>query len=263
MKKWFDPVTTSKIFILPQHDVLSTLSSFIEIEDIPRKYGGKLDFQFGKSPNLDPKIRQHLSIEPTADAETLFLTSPIRWIDAAESGEDGEMTALSVGALNGKQRKERVAVLHALATRVATHSSALQSQRTETTPLPSRPVTSNSLSTPQSGIQSGTLSNGHTTPQSSAASMNQAATKQNHAIPNGYATPSKAQPTSTQSAAPGTDISTASLQEQQHPLANSNNPPPQSKPQITNMPPPPIDLERKKTDFFTPASDASELKQLS
>ncbi|KAM0805782.1 CRAL-TRIO domain-containing protein, partial [Usnea florida] len=58
IKKWFDPITTSKIFILAQHDVLPTLSTFIKVEDIPRKYGGELDFEYGKLPNLDPDIRK-------------------------------------------------------------------------------------------------------------------------------------------------------------------------------------------------------------
>lgn len=200
----------------------------------------------------------------------MLLASPIRWIDAGESGEDGEITALSVGTSNGKQRKERVAVLHALATRVATHSSNFGSQRTETTTLASRPATSNgSQPTPQT--QSGTLSNGYATPQSSTASATHAPS-QKHPISNGPATPPKSRPTSIQPA-PATDLSTASpLHNQpvsssgplQHPLANGN-PEPQSKPQIIDMPPPPLmtEMERTKTDFFTPASDASELKQLS
>lgn len=249
VKKWFDPITTSKIFILAQHDVLPTLSSFIEIENIPKKYGGKLDFEYGKMPNLDPNIRQHLSIESTKDAETLFLASPIRWIDEGESGEDGEMTALSVGTLDGKQHKERVAVLHALATRVATHSSNFQSQRTETTTLPTRPATANSQSAQQGG-----------------AAFTGQAPSQNHIVPNGHVTP-QSRPTSIQPA-PATDLGTASLHDQpipdsgplQHPLTNGG--PPERKPQNIDLPPPPTDIERTKTDFFTPPSDPSEIKQL-
>lgn len=151
VKKWFDPITTSKIFILAQHDVLPALSAFIEVENIPKKYGGKLDFEYGKLPNLDPNIRQYLSMEPTRDAETLFVASPIRWVDAGEIRDDGEMMALSVGTLDGKQHKERVAVLHGLATCVATQSSNLRSQRMETTTLPSRPAASKGQPAPQSG----------------------------------------------------------------------------------------------------------------
>lgn len=212
-------------------------------------------------PNLDPNIRQHLSIESTKDAETLFLASPIRWIDEAESGEDGEMTALSVGTLDKKQHKERVAVLHALATRVATHSSNFQSQRTETTTLPSRPATANS----QSATKSGPVPNGHIAPQGGAAFMGQAPS-QSHTVPNGHVN-SGSRPSSIQPA-PTTDLSTASLHDQpipdtgplQHPLTNGG--PPERKPHNIGLPPPPTDIERTKTDFFTPPSDPSEMKQL-
>ena len=261
IKKWFDPITTSKIFLLAQNDVLPTLSTFIDIEDIPKKYGGKLDYEFGQLPNLDPKIRQHLSIEPTANAESLFVASPIRWVNEDESGLDGEMTALSVGTVDGKQRKERVAVLHALATRVATHSSNFQSQRTETTTLPSRPAAEKSqaaLETPQSG----SVSNSHPAPPSDTAFISQVPL-QTQPVSNGHAT-SQSQSTSIQPA-PATNITAASPHEQ--PIATSaplqtNGGPPESKPQNITMPPPPIDLERTKTDFFTPPSDPIEAKRL-
>ena len=245
IKKWFDPITTSKIFILAQHDVLPTLSTFIKVEDIPRKYGGELDFEYGKLPNLDPDIRKHMTIEPTGDAETFFIASPIRWIDAGEGGKDGDMTALSVGNLNGKQRKEPVAVLH-LGTDVGTQSKNFQSQRTETTTLPSRPATSND----QSVLQNGLVPNGYVAPQTGAAIMGQVPS-QSQPVSNGHLTPTS-QPTSEQ-LVPGNDPI-------QHPVANGG--PPESKPQNLSMPPPPTDMEGMKAGFFTPPSDPSEVKQL-
>ena len=264
IKKWFDPITTSKIFLLSQNDVLPTLSTFIDIEDIPKKYGGKLDFEYGQLPNLDPKIRQHLSIEPTENAESLFVASPIRWVNEDESGLDGEMTALSVGTVDGKQRKERVAVLHALATRVATHSNNFQSQRTETTTLPSRPAAAKSqtaLETPQSV----SVSNGHPAPPAAGtASISQEVPPHTQPVSNGHAT-SQSQPTNIQPA-PATNLPAASTHEHptpaSAPLQQTNGAPPESKPQDITMPPPPTDLERTKTDFFTPPSDPLEAKRL-
>ncbi|CAD6573490.1 MAG: hypothetical protein ASARMPRED_006094 [Alectoria sarmentosa] len=262
VKKWFDPITTSKIFVLAQQDVLPTLSSFIDVDNIPKKYGGKLDFTYGKLPSLDPDIRQHLSIEPTRDAETLFIASPIRWIDAGENGEDGEITALSVGTLDGKPRKERVAVLHALATRVATHSSNFQSQRTETTTLPSRPATSNGEPAPLNAP----LPNGHTAPPNGTAFLGEAPS-QSYPVSNGQSN-LKGRPTSTQPA-PVTNRSTASLHTQsipsggplqQHPVTNGALP--ESKPHTITMPPRQNNMVRTKTDFFTPPSDPAEMKQL-
>ena len=193
-------------------------------------------------------MRQYMTIETTIDAQTLLVASPIRWIHAGDDGEDGEMTALSVGTLDGKQRKEPVAVLHGLATRVATHSSISQSQRTETTTLPSRPAASKGQIALQTDVP-----NGHAPPPSDP-------------VPNGHITP-ESRPTS-MPPAPATDLGTASLRDQpmpgsgvlQQPLANGG--PPESKPQTIDMPPPPSDLERQKTDFFTPPSDPAELKQI-
>ena len=185
-----------------------------------------------------------MSIGPSGDAENFLVASPIRWIDAGDSGEDGEMTALSVGFLNGKQRKERVAVLHGLATRVATQSSNFQSQRTETTTLPSRPATSNGQGAPQGGP----VPNGQVVGS--------------HPVSNGHITP-KSRPTSIQPA-PATDLGAASSHDQPIPGSgpSTDGGPPASKPETINMPPPPTDLERQKTDFFTPPSDPAEVKQL-
>ena len=232
----------------------------MEIEDIPKKYGGTLNYEFGNLPNLDPKIKKHMSIESAGNAPTFLVASPIRWVN---EGEDGEMIALSVGNLDGKQRKERIAVLHAAATRVATQSSNSQSQRIETTALPIRPAGPTSQSMPQDG----TVSDGHAAPQVGAAFVGQAPS-QSQRVPNGHIT-SESQPSSIQ---PGlaTDLGKATLHE--HRISNSapreqplvvNGSLPESKPQSLTMPiPPPIDLERTKTDFFTPPSDPSEAKQL-
>ena len=186
-----------------------------------------------------------MTIEPTGDAETFFIASPIRWIDAGEGGKDGEMTALSVGTLDGKQRKEPVAVLH-LATDVGTQSKNIQSQRTETTTLPSKPATTND----QSVLQNGLIPNGYAAPQTGAAVVGQA-TSQSQPVFNGHLTP-KSQPTSEQLVPSSEPI--------QHLYANGG--PPESKPQNPSMPPPPTDMEGMKAGFFTPPSDPSEVKQL-
>lgn len=138
IKKWFDPITTSKIFILSQNQVLPTLTQFIDIESIPKKYGGQLDFECGDTPVLDPAIRACLTIEPGSEAEKYFLTAPVRWVgeDAAEDIGDpeGEVTALGVGSLNGKERREHLATLHSRLVRVATASAAVTPMPTEDRP---------------------------------------------------------------------------------------------------------------------------------
>ena len=187
-------------------------------------------------PVLDPQVRECLTILPGPDAETYLLSAPVRWIEA---GEDGEMTALSVGSLDGKERKEPVATLHSLAVRVATHSSNFRSQRTQTVVPNSRP----------------------TTPHSQAVSYKQAL-KDSRPVSLNQAAPSS-RPASIQPA-PGVNLSTTSLHDQsipagrplQHPLANGG------PPEKIAMPPPPIQIERTKTEYVTPAEDPAEIKQL-
>ncbi|KAL8790904.1 MAG: hypothetical protein Q9213_000329 [Squamulea squamosa] len=152
IKKWFDPITTSKIFILSQDQVKPTLSAFMDVSSIPKKYGGELDFECGMMPSLDPDLRKCLEIKD-ARLEELFLTGPTRWVDS----EEGEMVALSVGSIDGKPHKEAVATLSSVAVRTATGSSIFLSQRSHpnfsATQLSSQP-TSQPISAPQSRPQS-------------------------------------------------------------------------------------------------------------
>ena len=190
---------------------------------------------------LDPQVKQCLTIAPGSDTEKLFLTAPVRWIDA---GEDGEMTALGVGSLDGKQRKEPVAILHSLATRIATHSSNVQSQRMQDSLPNSRPATAHSQAVSQKQPPIESLS----APQNTAASSSIAASIQ---------TPSDLDTATT-------SLQNASLQSQppppsetlQHPLANGG------PPEGISMPAPPAQIERTKTEYVTPPSDPSEIKTL-
>lgn len=43
---------------------LKRLSEFIHIDDIPKVYGGNLDWNFGDLPNLDPAIVQRYGLDP-------------------------------------------------------------------------------------------------------------------------------------------------------------------------------------------------------
>lgn len=145
------------------------------------------------------------------------------------------MTALGVGSVDGKQREETVATLHSLAVRVATSSSRhTQSQGIETVGAPAtRPPTHHN----QTALPSRPSYKGQATPSSRPVSI---------------------QPP------PYENSSTASLHDQpvvaggvlQHPLQNG------APPDKISMPPPPTEIERTKTDFFTPPSDPSEIKTL-
>jgi hypothetical protein len=108
IKKWFDPITTSKIFILSSADMKKTLESFIDPANIPAKYGGELEFQFGDMPVLDPAYKDVLKFEGGGKD---FPHGPMYWI---HSKENSEMEALAVGTVNEKQRKEKVCTVKKL-----------------------------------------------------------------------------------------------------------------------------------------------------
>lgn len=138
VKKWFDPITTSKIFILGANDVKSTLSAFIDVANIPKKYGGELDFECGMLPVLDAPILKVLSLSSPekASAAPMFLAAPVRWVD----GDNGDLIALGVGSNDGKPHREIVATLHAHAAQNAFPGMSRQNTRNAIEPIASREV---------------------------------------------------------------------------------------------------------------------------
>ncbi|KAI5198495.1 hypothetical protein AUEXF2481DRAFT_8667 [Aureobasidium subglaciale EXF-2481] len=109
VKKWFDPITVSKIFILSKQEMYPTLSKYIEPENIPEQYGGKLKYKFGDLPNIDPDL--HNVLQWTAphklNGMDTIPTGPIRWVTEA----NGDRVALAVGSESGKRREQKVAIV--------------------------------------------------------------------------------------------------------------------------------------------------------
>ncbi|KAF3768076.1 CRAL/TRIO domain-containing protein, partial [Cryphonectria parasitica EP155] len=107
IKRWFDPVTVSKIFVLSHSEVLPTLTSFIDIENIPKQYGGKLDFNWCEMPNLDPKIKELATWE---NGYTEFPKGPVYWVPI-DGGK--RLECIARGSVNKQQRNERVCTIPA------------------------------------------------------------------------------------------------------------------------------------------------------
>ncbi|CRL25714.1 Cellular retinaldehyde binding/alpha-tocopherol transport [Penicillium camemberti] len=105
IKRWFDPGTTSKIFILSAAEVEPTLTSFMEPSSIPKSYGGQLDWSWGDMPNLDDPSRELLrGIEqPLADGQTRkdILKGPVLF-----NGDHLQV----LGTVDGKERREVVPI---------------------------------------------------------------------------------------------------------------------------------------------------------
>ncbi|KAF2444087.1 CRAL/TRIO domain-containing protein [Karstenula rhodostoma CBS 690.94] len=106
VKRWFDPITVSKIFILSPANVLPTLTQYIDIDNIPKQYGGNLDFEWGQMPNLEPEIDAAFKWEnPNVQkGKNTLPIGPIAW----EKGANGELKAVAVGHENGKPRHRTV-----------------------------------------------------------------------------------------------------------------------------------------------------------
>ncbi|KAJ5851535.1 uncharacterized protein N7529_010920 [Penicillium soppii] len=105
IKRWFDPGTTSKIFILSAAEVEPTLTSFMEPSSIPKQYGGQLDWTWGDMPNLDDPSRELLRglEQPLADGQTRkdILKGPVLF-------EGDHLKVL--GTVDGKERREIIPV---------------------------------------------------------------------------------------------------------------------------------------------------------
>ena len=103
IKKWFDPVTTSKITILPGSLTPKELREKLEVciapENLPKKYGGDLDWDYGDVPDVDKEIREVVGEDVFADGG---LTGPVRWV-VEGNGMVGR--AVKVGSVGGEDRR--------------------------------------------------------------------------------------------------------------------------------------------------------------
>lgn len=86
------------------------MSKYIDEANIPKKYGGKLDWEWGSLPNIEPAIAKALKWEhPSADGRggKAFPIGPTRF----EQDEYGNMVAYAVGTEKGRQKHEKIATL--------------------------------------------------------------------------------------------------------------------------------------------------------
>ncbi|GAB7357013.1 hypothetical protein MBLNU459_g7841t1 [Dothideomycetes sp. NU459] len=106
IKRWFDPITVSKIFILSKADMKKTLEQYIDPDNIPKQYGGRLDYKFGELPNIEPIIADTLkwSAPEKVNGKNTIPTGPIRW-----QRDSSSLDAIAVGSQNGKPRDRKVA----------------------------------------------------------------------------------------------------------------------------------------------------------
>ncbi|KAL7934410.1 CRAL-TRIO domain-containing protein [Trichoderma chlorosporum] len=105
VKRWFDPITVSKIFVLAPHEVKPTLEAFIDPKNIPKKYGGELDYTFGQLGIPDPAWEGVVRWEKGYNS---FPSGPLLWEDVP--GED-RLACVRLGAEKGQTKREIICTL--------------------------------------------------------------------------------------------------------------------------------------------------------
>ncbi|KAF2170392.1 hypothetical protein M409DRAFT_19215 [Zasmidium cellare ATCC 36951] len=103
IKQWFDPITVSTIFILSEAQVKPTLEKFVDSSEIPKRYGGTLDWEFGDLPLIDSELLGLMNME---DGIPTILPGPIRW---RKSADGTRVEAHALGSSSGQQRDEVIA----------------------------------------------------------------------------------------------------------------------------------------------------------
>ncbi|PHH86018.1 hypothetical protein CDD83_10873 [Cordyceps sp. RAO-2017] len=101
-KRFLDPVTASKFFILQPDQVKPTLETFIERRNIPVGLGGELEFEYGDPPALEPAISASLEWRDGLDA---LPSGPL----LLEETDDGAgLTCFTCGTAKGNPRRHEV-----------------------------------------------------------------------------------------------------------------------------------------------------------
>lgn len=82
ISQWFDSETRSKIFVLSPSESTTFLLSHIAASDLPKEYGGELEWKWQDQPNLDQSTR-HLvdEVYQKTDRGEVFSKGPLIFQD--------------------------------------------------------------------------------------------------------------------------------------------------------------------------------------
>ena len=115
--RWFDPATTKKVFVLSASEATKKLTEFIAPENLPKRFGGMLDWTFPMRPVPDAETKKLIG----SLAEE-WIEGPIRYLSKPE----GDFL-VAVGSQDGQLRRETLA-------RIPQDSSTLKGQPSEPAP---------------------------------------------------------------------------------------------------------------------------------
>ena len=97
--RWFDPATTKKICVLSASEATEKLMEFIAPEDLPKRFGGTLDWTYLMHPNLDAEIKAVIG-----KLSNKWVDGPLRYVQKPE----GDIV-MAVGSRNGVSRRDALA----------------------------------------------------------------------------------------------------------------------------------------------------------
>lgn len=107
----------------------STLKQYVDEENFPKKYGGKLEWKFGDMPNLEPALADAMTWKEDIrqNGNRTVPIGPIRW----SYDEKGGMEMIAVGSEKGSPRSRVIAQLPAQAgvTRLALSAGKIHSSQ--------------------------------------------------------------------------------------------------------------------------------------
>jgi len=98
---WFEPETTRKIAVLGHHESRDTLRRDLGPENLPKRFGGDLDWEFGGFPVLSPDAAAPSFGKRLAEK---WVAGPLRFMDGPET----KSRVIAVGSHNGEMRREEL-----------------------------------------------------------------------------------------------------------------------------------------------------------
>ena len=92
--------------MLKEDEVLPILASFIDVANIPKKYGGEHSFEHGMQPDLDPAINE--IIDWLAPCSGSLPAGPMKLVFSSI----GVRLAAATGSIDGTQRTLLAGIVH-------------------------------------------------------------------------------------------------------------------------------------------------------
>ena len=102
--KWFDPAITSKISVLPAAKSLEVLTHHIHPDDLPKCFGGELEWEYGNHPSVDKETEALLG-----DLAEDWVEGPLEYvIDEDDKTGFPKESIVAVGSDGGTRTRKAV-----------------------------------------------------------------------------------------------------------------------------------------------------------